>query len=125
MKHNRLTALSSALILALSGSACASHGHHGRAAHVRANKNVKIVKVLPAGHTTLQLGGVSYYRFGGVYYRPYRGAFQIVTAPVGLSVTTLPNKHRLVRVNKQRYFVAEGVYYRKSGKRYIVVKKPV
>ncbi len=44
---------------------------------------------------------------------------------VGIRVTVLPAKHRVVRVKGAKYFYHDGVYYKRSKNSYVVVRAPV
>ncbi|MDQ7041399.1 MAG: DUF6515 family protein [Rhodothermus sp.] len=72
----------------------------------------RVVKVLPRGHMVVHVGKVRYHYHAGVFYRPVRGGFVVVRAPVGIIIPTLPPGHRVVHVHGRRYYHHNGVYYR-------------
>ncbi len=59
----------------------------------------------------------------GVYYTQSSGGYTVVEAPVGATITTLPEKTETVVVNEttNNYYYG-GTYYEKGGKGYIVVE---
>ena len=58
----------------------------------------------------------------GVWYQPYNGGYQVVSAPVGGTITTLPPSAQTVVVNEtvNNYYYG-GDFYEKSEKGYSVV----
>jgi len=46
--------------------------------------------VLPLGFLALQIGGVPYYYYDGIYYQPVEGGYQEVYPPVGPRFRNLP-----------------------------------
>ncbi len=72
----------------------------------------RVVKVLPRGHVVVHVGKVRYHYHAGVFYRPVRGGFVVVRAPVGAIVPVLPAGYRVVHVHGRVYYSHNGVYYR-------------
>ena len=70
---------------------------------------------LPAGYTTLALGGATYYTYGGYYYNYDDSAqtYTVVQPPLGATVNQLPSGATLVSGTTNVY-VYNGVYYRPS-----------
>ena len=69
--------------------------HHSGLALVPPPLGARVVK-LPPGHVRVKVGATVYFRFGATYYRPVRGGYRVVAAPV---VVTLPaHRHRHQRV---------------------------
>ncbi len=62
-----------------------------------------------------------YYRSNGVWYVKKNHRYNVVKAPVGLRVATLPRGYRVVKVRGVRYYTSNGVYYKRSGRKYVVV----
>ena len=123
MKILSPTVMSAILIFTFSLSACAHHPHGPR--HARA-KSVNIVKILPANHTVIKVGAVSYFHSGGIYYQPNRsGGFRVVAAPIGIKVNALPRSYRVVKIKGVTYYSHSGAFYKRSGKKFVVVRRPV
>jgi hypothetical protein len=63
-----------------------------------------------------------YYYDQGVYYLAGNGGYTVVQAPVGASVSTLPQGYQTVTINEttNNYYYG-GAYYEKSGSGYKVV----
>ncbi|SHK69977.1 DUF6515 family protein [Rhodothermus profundi] len=72
----------------------------------------RIVKVLPRGHVIVHVGKLRYHYHAGVFYRPVRGGFVVVRAPVGAIVPILPPRYRVVHVHGRVYYEHRGVIYR-------------
>ncbi|AEN74362.1 DUF6515 family protein [Rhodothermus marinus] len=85
----------------------------------------RVVKVLPRGHVVVHAGKVRYHYHAGVFYRPVRGGFVVVRAPVGAIVPVLPVGYRVVHVHGRVYYCHNGVYYRpiwhRGRRAYLVV----
>jgi len=59
------------------------------------------------------------YRYNqGVWYAPVSGGYNVVTAPVGATVATIPSQATVVNNNNYYY---GGAYYEKTGDKYKVV----
>lgn len=72
------------------------------------------------------LGGLSYHYYSGAFYRPYRGGYRVVGAPIGAVVYTLPHGHIRVFINNRHYYMYENTYYlRNSDRGYRVVETPI
>ncbi|MEZ4887501.1 MAG: DUF6515 family protein [Chitinophagales bacterium] len=76
--------------------------------------NSKHLKVLPAGHTKVVIGGVPYYRYSNNYYQwyPNLGVYQVTRSPIGTVVTNIPSGYRVVQYNGAKHYFVNGVYYR-------------
>ena len=79
----------------------------------------------PAAAVTISVGGSSYWYGDGVYYtRVISGgpvSYQVVTAPVGAMITTLPASCTAVRVGGVAYSQCGPTYYQRVGGGYRVV----
>lgn len=79
----------------------------------------------PAAATTVVVSGTNYWYDGGVFYsRVYSGGdvvYQVVQAPVGAVVTTLPGGCTSVRRGNVVYSQCGGTYYQPIGGGYRVV----
>ena len=69
----------------------------------------------PLGHVVLSFGGISYYRYGYLYYRPYwydnQWVYLEVAPPAGLVVTQLPASPERVVINGQVYYRSGTTFY--------------
>lgn len=88
-----------------------------------------VVRSLPAGYETIELGSRTLFYYDGVFYERGRrtGVYVVVAAPVGAVVGSLPRDTAEVRIGDQIYQVARGVYYlpvRRDGELAYVVTRP-
>ncbi|MGX5818907.1 DUF6515 family protein [Chitinophaga lutea] len=61
----------------------------------------------------------------GVYYsQQSNGQYQVVPAPVGAVVSSLPSGYSVSNVDGESYYYYNGAYYTKSGSSYTVVSPP-
>lgn len=81
-------------------------------------------RYLPHGSHKLRVDRHDYYYFDGYFYQPFSHQFQIVAAPIGAIVLSLPRLHFSVSWNGLNYFVAGDTYYRPHPRGYIVVPNP-
>lgn len=70
----------------------------------------------------VSIENAQYHYDQGVWYQPYNGGYQVVNAPVGATVTTLPSNTQTVVVNEtvNNYYYG-GSFYEKNDKGYTVV----
>jgi len=68
---------------------------------------------------------MNYYDNDGIYYRSEDGKYQVVAAPVGYRVKTLPKGSSQFTVDGVPYFYYFGTYYTPSEGQYEVVEPPV
>src|SRR5262249_48097700 len=66
---------------------------------------------LPFGFLNLQIGGVPYYYYGGVYYQPIDGGYQEVYPPVGAAIPQPPDGAVEIDAGGQIYYYAGGAFY--------------
>ena len=66
---------------------------------------------VPVGARQFEWHGEHYWWHGGVWYRPFGGAYVVVSAPVGLFVPILPEFATLVVIGSTRYYYANETYY--------------
>ena len=85
-----------------------------------------VITTLPHGHATLVVSGVRYHYHDGYYYRPVRGGYRVVVAPVGATVVRLPKRHKVVHVRGGVYYHYRDAYYRWDARRkvYVVIRNP-
>lgn len=72
------------------------------------------VGVLPRGYATYRWGGSPYYMHGGLWYRPWRGAYLGCYPPIGLYLDILPFGFTTAFYGGVRYYSYEDVYYTDS-----------
>ena len=82
------------------------------------------VKVLPPGHHRFVHRRRTYYHHQGVFYRPRRGAYLVITAPIGAYVDRVPGGYISFGIGPSNYFFVHGTYYLGLGDRYQVVRRP-
>jgi hypothetical protein len=70
----------------------------------------------------VSIENAQYHYDQGVWYQPYNGGYQVVSAPVGGTITTLPPSAQTVVVNEtvNNYYYG-GDFYEKNEKGYSVV----
>ena len=70
----------------------------------------------------VSIENAQYHYDQGVWYQPYNGGYQVVNAPVGGTITTLPPNTQTVVVNEtvNNYYYG-GTFYEKNEKGYTVV----
>ncbi|WP_341501875.1 DUF6515 family protein [Gallaecimonas sp. GXIMD4217] len=93
------------LSLALSGGAW-GHDHHDN------HRKAQVVKVLPKKGVKISFRGSPYFFANGVFYRKGSGGYMVVTAPVGIRVTTLPAHARRLSHYPYPVYVVGSTYYR-------------
>lgn len=84
------------------------------------------IEVLPSAYFRFYLGGVAYYYHSGIFYRPYRTGYIVVTAPIGAFVTSLPEGFIAFTIGLTTYYYLNNAYYIWDDDRegYVVVEKP-
>jgi len=70
-----------------------------------------VVERLPPRHRVVHYHGDRYYYSDGAWYRPYGPQFVVVTPPLGLVVSFLPDFHTTVYFGAVPYYRAGPVYY--------------
>jgi hypothetical protein len=84
------------------------------------------VRTLPPGCRHVVVGGVPYFFYAGVWFRPYLGEYVVVGAPWGAEVPVLPPGYTVVWIGSSVYYYANGVYYASlPDGQYQVVGPPV
>jgi len=69
---------------------------------------------LPFGYYPFYWDSYRYYYYGGVFYRPYNGGYQVTTPPLGAAVPSLPSNASSIAIDGVLYYEANGVYYQQS-----------
>ena len=90
-------------------------------------RHAKVVRVLPAGHKAIVVGGSKYHYHNGVYYRRGSSGYVVAPAPVGATLVKLSPGFTMVVVAGTPYFYSHGAFYRQNPRRnaYVVVAAPV
>ena len=88
-------------------------------------RNVRIVKVLPVGYTTISYGGRNYYNQGGYFYNYYGGNYTIIAAPIGLRSRVLPIGYRRIFIGGAPRYYYRGVYYKQVNNEYETIEPSV
>jgi len=101
-----------------------------------------VVERIPGRYDVEMIGGVRYYRYNNVYYRPQGSRYVVVESPhyhgpgpvmppgpvrgpgFGTTVRVLPNGARIVTHNRVRYWEHNNVYYQSRGNGYVIVRSP-
>ena len=83
--------------------------------------------LLPRGYWGFNFGGYPYYYYSGVFYRSTNSnQYQVVEAPIGAEVPSLPNDAKPIIVNDQKLYEYLGTYYKEvidvNGKRHYIVQ---
>jgi hypothetical protein len=68
--------------------------------------------------------GQNYYYDDGVYYAPASGGYDVVAAPIGATVSSLPPGYETVMVGDDYYYYYGGTFYINTGQNYQVVDAP-
>ena len=83
---------------------------------------------LPKGYDTVYLSSQPYYYNDGTYFESTDSGYAVVSAPVGITVTSLPNQAELITVDRQQLFQVGDAYYQAlysgNGLVYKVVEDP-
>jgi hypothetical protein len=82
------------------------------------------VAVLAVTAIVVAVNNQQYQYDDGVWYQDSNGGHTVVQAPVGGSVTNIPNSAETVVVNNTTNYYYGGAYYEKSGSEYKVVPPP-
>ena len=69
---------------------------------------------LPYGYYPFFYGPDQYYYYGGAFYQPYNGGYQVVAPPVGAEIPSLPQGARAINIDGSQYYEFNGVYYKQA-----------
>ena len=83
------------------------------------------VSFVPAGYSTVWVGGARYHYYDGLYYNRYRDDYVIVAPPAGAVVRVIPPDYQTVIINGTTYYTDNGIYYVYTRYGYRVVPAPV
>jgi hypothetical protein len=87
------------------------------------------ISFLPRGYMGLSIGGYPYYYYSGIFYRPTEDEkYQVVQAPIGAELPSIPKEAKVIVINDQKLYEYLGTYYKEivgaDGKtKYIVQGK--
>jgi len=76
------------------------------------------VGALAVGATAVAVADMTYHYDQGVWYAPYGNGYNVVSAPIGATVETVPPETVQIENN---YYYYGGTYYEKEGDEYKVV----
>ena len=79
----------------------------------------------PSLSSTIKYNNYNYRYYKGMYYRPYNNSFQVVRAPIGITVNSIPNNRYKFLHGGVDYFYSHGEFYRSIGNKYQVVHAPI
>ena len=65
-----------------------------------------------------------YHYYNGVFYAPYNNGYQVVPAPPGAYVPSIPEGFQQLSVGGQAYYYFGGAFYVLNGNQYEVVQAP-
>lgn len=93
---------------------------------IRRYKTGYRLPVLPRTHVRIMFGGLPYFYYSGIFYRPHGTGYIVVTAPVGALVRTLPFGFIAFTIGLSTYYYVNDDYYvwDEDREAYRVVAKP-
>ena len=69
--------------------------------------------LLPMGYWSMNFGGYPYYYYNGAFMRNYNDYYEIVEAPIGAEVPSLPADARAMIINDNKYYEINGNFFKK------------
>ena len=84
----------------------------------------RYVRVMPDDFARIFVGGLEYFFWEGMFYRPAPTGYIVVPAPVGAVVTAIPPCPQPVIVEGVPYYMVNGVTYMMTSYGYQVVPLP-
>lgn len=86
-----------------------------------------VVRTLPRGYVRLSVGGFPYFYYGGVFYHHRPSGYEVVGAPAGSTISSVPEEATLITVGSNTYSYFEGAFYiwDPDEDAYVVVEPPV
>ena len=85
----------------------------------------KPLAVMPKSHKKIVYKGKSYFYTGGRFYRHANGVYVNITAPIGVTIPTLPSGFVTIGTGSNRFFYFGGIYYRQHSTGYTVIERPI
>lgn len=88
------------------------------------------VRTLPVGHRRVLVGTNVYYYYYGSYYTQQNQEYEVVAAPNGAEIGSLPEGYNVVNVNGVEYYELDEIYYMPSldqegAEVLVVVENPI
>jgi hypothetical protein len=77
-----------------------------------------------AGATIVAINDMNYSYYGGVFYEPANGGYQVVAPPIGAVVSSLPPDNVAVEVGGDTYYYYGGAFYFPVSNGYQLVHAP-
>ncbi|MEO7310570.1 MAG: DUF6515 family protein [Chitinophagaceae bacterium] len=69
-------------------------------------------------------GGCNYNYYGGAFYRPFGGYYQVVAPPRGIHISLLPVGYHRFNVGPDPYYYYNGIFYNQPSNDYYEVVDP-
>ena len=69
--------------------------------------------LLPMGYMSMNWGGNPYYYYNGSFMRNYNNYYEVVEAPIGAEVPSLPIDARPIVINDIKYYEINGNFFKK------------
>jgi hypothetical protein len=124
MKFRNITKGAIVPLLGLVAGLLAPLGVTPAQAETRIGVGVSIGGPLPRDHYEVRVGRDHYYYHRGVFYRPGRRGYYVVSAPRGAYIRELPPRYVRVYTRAGVYYRYGDTYYQPSRGGYIVVDAP-
>lgn len=69
--------------------------------------------LLPMGYMSMNWGGSPYYYYNGSFMRNYNNYYEVVEAPIGAEVPSLPIDARPIVINDIKFYEINGNFFKK------------
>jgi len=76
-------------------------------------------------YVAIPYGGYIYRYQQGCFYRPYGSVYQVVPAPFGIQISTLPYGYMSFYIGPNPYYYFNGIFYKPHANQYEVVAPPL
>jgi len=76
-------------------------------------------------YVSIPYGGYVYHSYQGYFYRPYGSIYQVVPAPFGITISTLPCGYVGFYMGPNPYYYFNGIFYQPHANQYKVVAPPL
>jgi len=82
---------------------------------------------LPRGQVRVSVGATRYSYYDGMFFRPLRPGYVVVSAPIGVHVRTLPRGYLSFAIGPRSYFYVNSTFFLWDdvSRDYVVVEEPV
>jgi hypothetical protein len=84
----------------------------------------KVVYVKPTPSTLISFKGATFSINNGVFYKSANKVLRAVTAPIGMHITSLPQRASRIKQGNRTYYSYKNTYYIADKGGYTVVKQP-